>query len=112
MEKETRVYSLHEIEVREEGDNSTEISGYAATYDSYSKDLGGFTEVIERGFFDNALESSDVVSLWNHNSDKPLGRQSAGTLKIATLRSSPCLMPISFTGLPAVGISFPLCVTT
>jgi HK97 family phage prohead protease len=86
MEKETRFYNLKEIEVRADDGESGEpvIDGYAATYDAYSEDLGGFVEVIERGFFDGALQSSDVVSLWNHNSDKPLGRQSAGTLTVTS----------------------------
>ena len=87
MERETRFYNLMNIEIREDPTDpasETQISGYAATYDSYSVDLGGFVEVIEPGFFDNAIEISDVVSLWNHNSDKPLGRQSAGTLRVAS----------------------------
>lgn len=85
MDKETRFYNLAEIEVRSNGESGdNEIDGYAATYNEASEDLGGFIEVIERGFFDNALKTSDVVSLWNHNSDKPLGRQSAGTLRVAS----------------------------
>ena len=84
MEKETRFYNLEQIEVRSDDGEQPVIDGYAATYNDFSEDLGGFVEVIERGFFDNALETSDIVSLWNHNSDKPLGRQSAGTLKVAS----------------------------
>lgn len=34
------------------------------------------------GSFDQALEGSDVRAFYNHNTDKLLGRQSAGTLKL------------------------------
>lgn len=84
MEKEKRVFDFTDIEIRELPDGETrQIDGYAATYGNYSQDLGGFIEIIERGFFDEVLEN-DVLSLWNHNSDKPLGRTSSGTLSISS----------------------------
>lgn len=84
MDKETRVFNLTTIEVREgDGAAAPTIDGYGAVYDSPSEDLGGFVEIIERGFFDGAL-GDDVVSLWNHNDDKPLGRTTAGTLAISS----------------------------
>ena len=84
MDIEKRIYDLSSIEVRETGegeDTKPIIDGYAAVYHRFSEPLGGFVEVIEPGFFDDSL-GDDVVSLWNHNDDKPLGRTSAGTLEI------------------------------
>lgn len=45
----------------------------------------GFREQIAPGAFTKTLQERDVVMLWNHNSDMPLARTSAGNL---TLRSA------------------------
>ena len=42
----------------------------------------GFVEIIEKGAFADALKSSDVRALFNHDDSLVLGRQSAGTLKL------------------------------
>lgn len=56
------------------------IRGYAAVIGSVSEDMG-FREIIEPGAFDGVL-GDDVRALWNHNSEKVLGRTASGTLKI------------------------------
>ena len=72
------------IEVRAEGDElGTRMVGHAAVFGRESMDLGGFVEVIQPGAFARALEVSDPVALWNHNSDIVLGRRSSGTLRVA-----------------------------
>ena len=58
------------------------IEGMAAVVGAESVDLGGFTEIIERGAFADAIERSDVVALFNHDSNIVLGRSSSGTLKL------------------------------
>lgn len=61
------------------------IRGVASVFGSESRDLGGFTEIIDRHAFDDALECNpDVTCLWNHNSDDLLGRTSSGTLRLWT----------------------------
>ena len=52
-------------------------------YNSVSSDLG-FREVIAPGAFARTLDDpdADVLGFWNHNSDMPLGRRSAGTLDL------------------------------
>jgi len=62
-----------------------EISGYAIQWGQPAVIAGLFEERFARGAFDKSLrESPDVVALWGHDSTRPLGRVSNGTL---TLRS-------------------------
>lgn len=55
---------------RSEGAESRKVRGYASLFDKESKDLGGFTEVIARGAFDDVISKSDVLCLLNHNPDR------------------------------------------
>lgn len=79
MNIEKRVFDLDLLEVRE--DESPKIRGHAAVFNKTSDNLG-FIEIIEPGFFRNAVRKSDTAALWNHNSDIILGRKSAKTLKL------------------------------
>lgn len=49
---------------------SRSVTGYAIIFNSESKDLGGFNEVIEPSALEGVLERSDVLCLLNHNEDK------------------------------------------
>ena len=72
----------------ETGKDKVKIRGYAAVFyrddsPAESKDLGGFTERIMPGAFDEAIKrGTDVVALYNHDPMFVLGRESAGTLRI------------------------------
>lgn len=60
-----------------------EVSGYAAMYNSESKDLGGFREVIAPGAFTRSLRAGvDVKCLFNHDPNQLLGRVQNGTLQV------------------------------
>jgi len=58
------------------------VTGYAAVFDSDSEDLGGFIEQIERGAFKEAIQTSDVRALFNHDNNFILARTASGTLKL------------------------------
>ena len=57
------------------------VRGYAAVFDSYSEDLGGFIEIIKPGAFDDVL-NDDVRAFYNHSDSFLLGRVSSGTLRV------------------------------
>jgi HK97 family phage prohead protease len=68
-------------EVHANGNNT--IAGIIAPFHSRSEDLGGFTEILLPGCFSRALSASrDVVALVNHDASMPVGRVSAGTLRL------------------------------
>lgn len=69
-------------EFRVEGDEAPKIVGYAAKFDSDSEEMWGFVERIAKGAFSEALKSSDVRALFNHDPNIILGRNRAGTLKL------------------------------
>jgi hypothetical protein len=58
------------------------IRGHAALFD-VEADIGGmFRERIQRGAFKGA-QKEDVRALWNHDASRPLGRTTAGTLRLS-----------------------------
>ncbi len=64
------------------GDGNT-LVGYAATWNQWSEDLGGFREIIRPGSFKTFLSTTnDVRALIDHDDQKLLGRTSSGTLKL------------------------------
>lgn len=82
MERETRVFSFEDLEVRQAtADEPPVIRGYAAVYNSET-DLGEFREVVRPGAFADAIGRDDVRALFNHDPNYVLGRNRAGTLKL------------------------------
>ena len=85
-ETETRMCNdLHFAETRNEDGTTTSprIVGYPVVFNSLSNDLGGFVEKVQRGAFAQSLNDNDEVhALFNHDSDKVLGRRGSGTLKL------------------------------
>ena len=71
MEKELRFLS-EDLTAKAE---SRTIQGYASKYETLSKDLGGFKEIIQRGAFSEALaKDHDVIANINHDDNKILAR--------------------------------------
>jgi HK97 family phage prohead protease len=79
--KEIRVLPMTEFRVLKD-DGKSSLEGYAARFDKWSEDLGGFKEKIARGAFKKALKDSDVRALFNHDANYVLGRSTAGTLAL------------------------------
>ena len=72
MKKETRNFNVSL-------DNDSRILyGYAAVFNSESKDLGGFTEMISPTAFEGVIERSDVFAVLNHDRNKVLARSKMG----------------------------------
>ena len=65
------------------GDKKPVISGYAAVFNSESRNLGGFVETIHENAFDEVLaENPDVIGVFNHERNLLLGRTGNGTMKL------------------------------
>jgi len=80
--KETRTFTLENVEVREE-DGKSIVVGYGSVFNSLSNNLGGFRELISPKAFDGRLED-DVRFLFNHDANYIMGRTISGTLKLRT----------------------------
>ena len=74
---------FYQTEIRADGeDQAPKLTGYAAVFDQLSVLLyGQFRERIARGAFAGSL-ADDVRALWNHDTNLPLGRTKAGTLRL------------------------------
>ncbi len=60
------------------------LEGYAAVFDSPSRDLGGFIETVRPGAFTRTLrDAANVLALYDHDRRSVLGRVGAGTLRLA-----------------------------
>lgn len=79
---ERRTVRMYEVRVVETDDSPSHIEGYAAVFNEWSEDLGGFREQIAEGAFAKTIQESDVRALWNHNADYVLGRTRSRTLSL------------------------------
>src|SRR5699024_12328507 len=79
MTTEKRIVEATEIRTKDSEDMV--ISGYALKYDTWSQDLGGFVETIDKRSLDNA-DLSDVRCLIDHDNSRILGRTKSGTLSL------------------------------
>lgn len=78
-----RRFVAHPVEIRASDKGPGKIRGYAANFDAYSVDLGGFREKLAPGCFRDCLAAGDDPRcLRNHDDNMLLGRRSAGTLAL------------------------------
>lgn len=82
MNENERRAGVNQIEIRAEGEQPRQIYGYAAVFNQWSNDLGGFRETIRPGAFKDTIEKDDIRALWNHDPNYVLGRTKNGTLAL------------------------------
>jgi len=83
-EDRERAYVKSEEMRVSETDEGSILEGYAAVFNSYSQDLGGFREKINPGAFAKTLnDGADVRALFNHDSNLILGRTKSKTLELS-----------------------------
>jgi len=70
-----------QFEVRSAPNGHKIIEGYAAKFDTYSENLGGFVEVIRAGAFKRALADDRIKGKYEH--ELTLARSGAGTLRVS-----------------------------
>ncbi|MFO7537609.1 MAG: HK97 family phage prohead protease [Chloroflexota bacterium] len=71
---------VDDVEMRVDKDGR--IEGYAAVFNEWSQNLGGFRERVAPGAFTNTLaEGADVRALFNHDPNVVLGRRKSKTLE-------------------------------
>ena len=71
------------LEVRDNGSGVKTLTGYAAVFNRYSSNLGGFVEQIAPGAFTQTLTQADIRHLLNHDANMVLGRSRSGTLRLS-----------------------------
>lgn len=67
-------------------EDSRTISGYAVVFDSWSRDLGGFSEIIRSSAItEDLLNRSNIIMNTNHNDEQMLARwvEGSGTLRLS-----------------------------
>lgn len=78
-----RRYTAGRVEIRL--DENRVFGGYAAKFSRPSRNLGGFVEVIDRGFFNKSAGDGwpDVIARYNHDDLHLLGTTAARTLRLS-----------------------------
>ena len=78
---ERRVFVAEDVELRVTDGDKPKLVGYAAKYNKWSQDLGGFTERIRPGAFDDVV-NDNVVALKNHDPNYIIGRTENKTVRL------------------------------
>lgn len=88
IERRTTIYTV-ELRATDDGAPGRKIGGYAAVFNSDSRNLGPFVERLIPSFFDQEQRNgwpglgAGVLCRYNHKSDYLLGSTRSGTLRLA-----------------------------
>ncbi len=83
--KEQRTYFQGEIRATGDGLIHGKIS-----YGTLSQDFGGFTEIVNRGAFDDSINSGkEIFALWGHDANQPLGSTRNGSFTLRDKADGP-----------------------
>lgn len=79
-----RRYTAAPVEARAARENRNRIGGYAAVFNRYSQNLGGFVEQVDPAFFNKSRGDGwpDVIARYNHDDNMLLGTTAGGTLDL------------------------------
>lgn len=79
-----RRFTVCRVELRAGSEKRT-FGGYAAKFNTESKNLGGFIEKIDPGFFNKSRGDGwpDVIARYNHDDNMLLGTTAASTLRLS-----------------------------
>jgi hypothetical protein len=79
-----RRYTAVPVEVRAAADGKRRIGGYAAVFNRYSQNLGGFVEQVDPVAFNETRGRGwpDVLARYNHDDMALLGTTDGGTLRL------------------------------
>jgi HK97 family phage prohead protease len=79
-----RRYTASVVQVRMADEQRKKIGGYAAVFNRYSDNLGGFIEQVAPSFFNKSRADGwpDVIARYNHDDNMLLGTTGAGTLNL------------------------------
>lgn len=81
MIRRSFIPNAQRLTTREKEGDGKYIEGYFVVFNELTELWPGTFEKVAPGAGDKALEENDYRVLYNHNSDFPLGRKSAGTAK-------------------------------
>jgi HK97 family phage prohead protease len=78
-----RRFTPGRVEVRSRADKRS-IGGYAAVFNKQSRNLGGFIETVNPGFFNKSRGDGwpDVMARYNHDDNMLLGTTASGMLRL------------------------------
>lgn len=80
---EVRHFPLTELRVSDpQGDELPAIEGYAAVFNQFSEDLGGFRELVRPGAFAKTIQEHDIRALIQHDPSRVIGRTKNDTLTL------------------------------
>lgn len=80
---ERRTFPAARLNIEERRHGGARLVGHAAVFNAVSENLGGFREQIAPGAFRSSIGRDDIRALFNHDPNFVLGRNGAGTLRLA-----------------------------